>query len=302
MDSLKTLMDKRQYELVIKLTENAKEATPLFYRISALLASGKGDAALECIKNNRAILSADMCMLMKVHIEILCILQRFDEAYDEMQYYENLPYVSQEVEELLKELPKYIRDEERKNLSFRTLDDEQLIKQLDSKDSTEVLMALDIVRERDVNIYLNKIQNVMINFPKQSIRSFALLLLVQKQVNRTLSFNHIGAIISVNPSLLEPPFVDEKFTTLVRKMDAEFKDPSLSQNAVQILSSYVLYTYPDKIEIDVDIMTEALYQVASKYLQTKTEETIEDRCFDKGLPLDEVKELIEKINTSLEDF
>lgn len=302
MDSLKSLMDKRQYELVIKLTETATEPTPLFYRISALLAMGKGEEALACIKSNRKILEADLSILMKIHIEILCLLQKFDEANDELRYYENLPYVSQEVEELLKELPKVIREEERKNTSFRNLDQDDLIKSLDSKDSTEILMALDIVRERDVNIYLNKIQNIMVNFPKQSIRSFALLLLVQKQVNRTVQFNHIGKIIELNPSLLEPPFVGEDFTALVKKLDADFRNPVLSQNAVQILSTHVLYIYPDKIDLDIDIMIEALYQISNKYLQTKDYSSIEERCYEKHINPVEVEELIDQINDSLEDF
>lgn len=302
MDSLKTLMDKHQYDLVVKLTETANEPTPLFYRVSALLATGKGEQALECIKKNKNIMQADMSMLMKVHIEILCLLQKFDEAYDEMKYYENLPYVSQEVEELLKELPKLIRDEERKCNHVRNMDDEQLFDALDSKDSTEVLMALDVVRERDINVYLNKIQTIMMKFPKQSIRSFALLLLVQKQVNHTFNFDHMGEVIQVNPSLLEPPFVDEKFTQLVKKMDAEFRNPTLSQNAVQILSSYVLYIYPKKVELDIDVMIEALYQIANKYLQSKDCETIEDRCERKHISISEVEDLMQEIELSLEDF
>lgn len=302
MDSLKSLMDKRQYDLVIKLTENATESTPLFYRISALLAVGKGEAALACIKQNRKILEADLCILMKIHIEILCLLQKFDEAYEEMKYYENLPYVSQQVEELLKELPKLIREEERKNSNFRNLDQDELNKSLNSKDSTEVLMALDIVKERDVNIYLNNIQNIMVNFPKQSIRSLALFLLVEKQVNRTVKFNHIGKIIEVNPSLLEPPFVGEDFTTLVKKLDADFRNPVLSQNAVQILSTHVIYIYPDKISFDIDIMVEALYQISNKYLQSKDCSSLEERCYEKHINPLEVEELIDQINESLEDF
>lgn len=302
MDSLKSLMDKRQYELVIKLTENANEATPLFYRVSALLASAKGEQALECIKKNRAIMMADPPMLMRVHIEILCLLQKFDEAYEEMKYYENLPYISQEVEELLKELPKLIRDEEKKTYSFKNLDTDELIDALHSDDMPTVLMALDTVRDRDINVYLKELEGIMTNFAKQSVRSFALLLLVQKQVNRTFNFNHMGQIINVNPSLLEPPFVDEKFTTLVKRMDAEFRNPTLSQNATRILSAHVLYIYPDKIDLDIDVMEEALFQVANKYLQTKNYGTIEERCATKDISVEEVKKLIAEIEASQEDF
>lgn len=302
MDSLKTLMDKRQYDLVIKLTETANEATPLFYRISALLASGKGEKALECIKTNKTILQADMVMLMKVHIEILCLLNKFDEAYEEMNYYQNMPYISQEVEELLKELPKLIRNEEKKNNSVRNLDEDNLMKTLDSDDYTEVLMALDVVRERDVNIYLNKIQKIMMSFPKQSLRSFALLLLVQKKTNRTFKFNHMGEIIDVNPSLLEPPFVGDAFNSLVKKLDIDFRNPVLTQNAIQILSTHVLYTYPDKLDMDSEVIIEALYQIANEYLKSKDYDSLADRCVDKGIRVEDVEELMKKINLSLEDF
>ena len=85
MDSLKTLMDKKQYDLVLKLTENATDSTHLFYRISALLALGKAEESLQVILDNRSELEKDLSILIKVHIEILCILGRFEEAYEEME-------------------------------------------------------------------------------------------------------------------------------------------------------------------------------------------------------------------------
>ena len=107
MDSLKTLMDKKQYDLVIKLTENSNDSIALFYRLSALLVVGKSEDALNLIKTKRLILQNKLALLIKFHIEILCLLGRFDEAYSELKYYEDLPYESQEVEEILREMPKY---------------------------------------------------------------------------------------------------------------------------------------------------------------------------------------------------
>ena len=113
MDSLKTLMDKKQYDLVIKLTENSQDALALLYRISALLAVGQSEQALIVIKGNRDILQTKLSLLIKFHIEILCLLGRYDEAYDELRYYQELPYESQEVEEILRAMPEYIRKEEK---------------------------------------------------------------------------------------------------------------------------------------------------------------------------------------------
>ena len=141
MDSLKSLMDKRQYDLVIKLTEDSQDMNYLFYRISALLATGRGEEALSVIKKNREILQGDLSLLMKVHIEILCLLNNFDEAYEEIKYYENLPYVSQEVEEMIRDLPKLVREEEKKSLSSRELSNDVLRERLKSNDETVVLPA-----------------------------------------------------------------------------------------------------------------------------------------------------------------
>ena len=302
MDSLKSLMDRREYDLVIKLTENSQDINYLFYRISAFLATGKGESALQVIKDNRQILQGDLSLLMKIHIEILCLLGKFDEAYDELKYYENLPYVSQKVEELLKSLPAYIRAEEKKTYSNKTLDDEGLKERLCSNEQNVVLPALDMVRDRNIDNFMPELQKVLVKFPKQAIRSLALLLLVQKQVNKEVEFNHMGTIMKVNPSKLEPPFIGNEFNDFVRVLQQELKDPALNENAIQILSSYIIYTYPIKLELNYGLLIEALREISQQYLQSKNETSLEDRCKQKGLSLEETKELIQRIKYCVEDF
>ncbi len=56
MDSLKSLMDKKQYDLVLKITETSKDAQSLFYRISALLALGKSKASSDLPNAKRALI------------------------------------------------------------------------------------------------------------------------------------------------------------------------------------------------------------------------------------------------------
>ena len=236
MDNLKSLMDKKQYDLVIKLTENSTDRTYLFYRISAFLALGKADECLQVIENNREELEKDLSILVKIHIEILCIVGRFEDAYKELERYKNLPYVSQQVEELLNELPKYIRDEERKAFSGREMSEEQVKKLLHSSEMNDVIIALDLVRERDINKYLEDLKWLMVNHSLQSIRSFSLFVLVQKKVDGVFKFKHIDKIIEVNPKELIPPFVGEPFNSLVKRLSVEFNNPSVGENAIQILS------------------------------------------------------------------
>lgn len=302
MDSLKSLMDKRQYDLVIKLTENSQDMNYLFYRISALLATGHGEEALSVIKKNRQILQGDLPLLMKIHIEILCLLNNFDEAYEEVKYYENLPYVSQEVEEIIRDLPKLVREEEKKSLSNCELSNDALKERLKSNDETVVLPALDMVRGRDINMFLPDIQRIMLSFPKQSIRSFALLLLVQKKIDQELSFNHIGKAIKINPSKLEPPFIGDEFNEFVRSMQNEIKDPAVSDDAIQILSSYIIYMYPEKLEINYALLIEALRTISEEYLQIENKMPLSVRCESKGINEKEVLELIQRIKEAVSNF
>ena len=302
MDSLKSLMDRRDYDLVIKLTNDSKDMNHLFYRISAFLALGRGEDALKVIKENRHLLEGDLPLLMKIHIEILCLLNNFDEAYEEIKYYENLPYVSQQVEEILRDLPKLVREEEKKSLASRELNNDALKERLKSQDENAVLPALDMVRDRDVNMFLNEIQGIMLKFKKQSIRSFALLLLVQKHIDKELSFNHMGQNIKINPAKLEPPFVGTEFNDFVKALQLDIKNPSAEQDAIQILSSYIIYTYPEKLEIQYPLLIEALKEISFEYLQIDTEDSLDKRCEDKNLDVGKVKELIQRIKTCVEDF
>ena len=301
MDSLKTLMDKKDYDLVIKLTENSIDPTFLFYRISAFLALGKPLDSLSVIENNKEVLQKDLYLLLKVHIEILCILGRFEDAYSELERYKNLPYVSQQVEELLASLPKYIREEERKLFASKEMDDGKVRKLLRSSELNDSIIALDIIRDRDINRYLDDLRWALVNHPTQSIRSFSLFVLVQKGVDSMFNFKHIDKIISVNPKTLTPPFVGEPFNTIVKRLGVEINNPSISENAIQILSTHIMFIYPEQISYSDDEVIEALYQISHRYLKSESE-SLKDRCMAKGLDIDRVQTLIDDINYSLENF
>lgn len=302
MDSLKTLMDKREYELVLRLTESSKDTNSLIYRISAFISLGRPQAGLDCLLANRKTLESNLPLLIHVHFELLFILNRFDDAYEEVNYYSNLPYVSQEVEEILRGLPKLVREEEKRALGSKQMSDEDIAMQLQSKDQTDVIAALDLIRDRDIFKFVPNIEKLLVSYPKQSIRSFALLLLVQKQINKDVNFNHMDEIIVVNPRKLIPPFIGEKFNSFTKKLDNEFKDPVLSQNAVQLLSSYIIYIYPSTISFKDEVTVEALFQISSSYMQISPKETLEQRCLIKNLNVAEVEDAIHLIKEAVEDF
>ena len=291
MDNYKSLFDKKQYELVVKLTRTSSNVEDLYYCLSALVAQNKLNEALHFIEEKRDILEVRLPTLMSSHVELLCLSGQFNKAKEAIKYYENLPYHSQQAEETLLKLPEIVERYMQKEGSTY-LDEEETQKLLLSKDPSNVLRGLDSLREKDLRPYYLYINKILTSFPKQSIRSFCLLLLVQKEIDKEFNFLHIDKVITVNPKKLKPPFEGSEFMILKSKMQEEFKDSSLSENALQILSSYLIYIYPDEVDYEDPNLLLALKKITSNYMRLDLEIEINEQ----------VEELANKISSSLEDF
>lgn len=290
MEDLRKLLEQRKFEEVLDLTKHSTKSEELFFRLSAMMALGKLKDAINCIEDHRTVLQDNLPWLMRLHIELLCLDGRFDEAFDEVKYYENLPYDSQESEEVLKTLPKIIREYETSKAHLG-MEKEEIIKGLSSSNSDDVLASLDALRDKDLVPYYIFLQKILTSYPKQAIRSFALLLLVQRAVNKTFKFNNMGEIIEVNPSLLKPPFVGDDFEKMIKRMEEEYKDPSITQNAISLLSSYLIYIYPKTEDLNNDTLVDALYHLSCEYLQ-----------IDTSIPSKAIGDKLKEISEILNDF
>ncbi len=304
MDSLKTLMDQKNYNLVIKLTENSNDAIALFYRLSALLAVGQSEEALNLIKTKRLIMQKRLSLLIKFHIEILCLLKRFDEAYEELKYYEELPYESQEVEEVLRSMPTYIRNEE-KAAYKRPIDDDELREMLIKGNDGEILASLDRIKGLvDFTPFLLGILKVAQSHKRQVIRSIALLVLVYKKYDKEVKFLHHDQMINVIPAELDDPFIIPGYSSIEEfsyALQSEYHDPSIADNALNVISSYLLYNYPDKLNLSAEESLVIFGYVAKKMLKINIDD-LESVCEKKGLDYSKVSKHIEEVEEDLTNF
>ena len=302
MDTLKSLMDKHEYELVIKLTEKSSDADSIFYRISALLGVGQGEKALSCLRENRPILQKNLLLLIKVHIDLLLILGKFDEAYDELDYYKNLPYESQQVEELLSSMVAHIRAEEREQLGRKTIPDDEIKSRLKSDDKVIAMSGLELAGNRNIQTFLNDIEVLMVNHPSQAIRSYALMLLVRNKIDKELNYKTKAGMIKVNPSKTKAPFVDEQFNRVSKRMISEFKNPTLSDNAISIFSSYIIDIYPSEVNEKEENLIAALYLLTCDCLKIKDVSNLDEYCASHNLEKEEVKRLYDIFAELIKNF
>ena len=180
MSNYKELMEKKEYLTLLEEAKGKKDPESLFFSASAYLALNDGKKALDILLSNRDILWADNPVLtMKSTFEIRFALKEFDEAYEDMKDFENRPYVSQEVEEVLRGLNGYIRANERATFHYEKMEPEELKeKLLTTKDDFMLLQLLSKV-EADPSKYLSEIRSIVSSDRNDSLRTFALLLLVQ---------------------------------------------------------------------------------------------------------------------------
>lgn len=300
MDSLKGLIDSRQYELVIKLTEKSNKPSDLFYRIASFTCLGKYEEALHVIEDNQSILETNnLASLITIHIQLLCVLERYDQAHAVLSYYENLPYESQVVEETLRKMPSFIEQEEKKSQSIYYSEDE-IISKLTSRENNDVIFGLDLVKKRDILSFLPYISKILSSFPNQTVRSLALMLLVEKEVDRNLKYLSYKGELTVNPKNTTHPFTGEKFNKILRIMDTNFKDTTISQNGAQILSSLVIYTYPFNIDSNEEEIAWAIYVVAAKFLFMDVD--INELIKAHNLNADIFNEYLSLIDKAMEDI
>lgn len=303
MDSLKSLIDQKQYELVIKLTETSTSSNDLFYRISAFICLGKYEDALFVIQDHQQVLQSNLAALINVHINLLCALSRFEQAYSALDYYANLPYQSQVVEEVLRKMPDVIAKEEQKNTNVKYYDTEQLLKMLDSKKDEDVLLALDIIKTRDIFEFLPKLKIMLMNYPREITKSYILMMLVKKEVDRLLIMIKGAVEYHFNPKELDPPFTGEVFDAVIRKFDREFKDASLSQVATQLFSQYCIYIYPLNLIPNPELYAVVFYIIANQYMESgKQEIDLSVICEKHNLDIEQVEELKKEVEKALNDF
>lgn len=270
MDNLDTLFEKKQYDLVIKLTELSTDPKDRFLRVSSLVSLGKIDAALDEIEKYQSLIELKYpYQLMKLHFELLLSKSLFDEARIALRHYESLPYISQEVEEFMRDTKKRIEDEShpKAKKSFE-LDEiyDVLEKETNQGKISQVVFAL---KDYNINIYIDSLkifltrEDVHPNF-----RTYALILLVDNKFDEEINFLSLNGLIKVNPSKLFPPFMSDDFNEVCRLITLKAEQNiTLTETALHLFNCFIIDTYPiDIYKTSAQDLSDAFIYIAKAYL------------------------------------
>jgi hypothetical protein len=301
MDSLKSLLDRRQYDLILSLTEGSADPEALVYRISSLLATGKGQEAMALITLHREKLFAfNPVLTLRTDFELRFINKQFDEAYEDLKYFSDKPYVSQEVEELLRALPGLIRTNERNQELAKRYAPGDIIRILrTSRDDYEVLSLLNYLQGSSINQYAAYLKEILVSERHPSVKTYALLLLVSTGYGEEVTFHKNGKVYHLVPKKLAPPYVGEAFNGFARYLEALATDPSVGSIALSLLNDYILDVYPEAVVTSAEdpLLATALIRLARSYLRSSL--GIEGYLERYHLKAEEVEALSAKIEDTI---
>lgn len=246
-----------------------EDAKKVFVDIANLLQQGKGQEGLTLLQANRDILFAfDPEKTLRANFELRFLLNQYDEAYEDYDYFSSLPYVSQQVEEILRGLPKLIRANELASKGKDAFDEEIAHAVLsDGEDPYAVLGVLQQLKNRDITPFLEEIKSVLTSGIHDDAKTFALMLLVDKKVDEEVLLLKGERAFRVNPNKLGNPFASASYVKM-RGVFSTLKDSSLSNVCAQLLDQVVLSSYPEKAFQDerFDAYKSAFLHIGVKYL------------------------------------
>ena len=270
MDNLESLYYKKEYQLVLDLTKDSTDPRELLMRISCLIITGKTDEALDEIEKNQSIIEKQyQKRLMKIHFELLLSKGLFDEARLALKHYEDLPYVSQEVEELMREMKDRIEEESHPK-SHHSFNIEDIYDVLEKEtDSAKISQVLFNLKNYNLNIYIDSLKIFMKREDvNPNFRTYALILLIDEKYDEEVGFLSRLGLISVVPTKLNPPFMSKAFNETCRLItDKCNHDVSMIETALHLFNCYIIDTYPEDIySVGEEMLSSAFIRIAESYL------------------------------------
>lgn len=282
MDNLDTLFEKKQFDLIIKLTELSDDPKDRFLRVSSFMSLGKVNEALDEIEKYQSILEKNYPLqLMKIHFELLLSKKLYDEARLALNHYENLPYISQAVEEFMRDMKIRIEDEAHPSQN-KTYSIDEICEILETETNQGIVSQVVFsLKDYNINIYIDSLKiflkrdNVHPNF-----RTYALILLVDNKFDEEIDFLSLNGIIKVNPSKLFPPFLSKSFNEVCKLISEKCnQNITLTETALHLFNCYIIDTYPIDIYVEsIDDLSSAIVYIASNYLHAdviKIDEKVE---------------------------
>jgi len=301
--NLKELFENGKYSEIIELTNKVSDAESISYRINALIAIENYKAALHEIEiHKEALYKKNPLTCMNLHIELLLHLKMYVEAINAHKEYSERPYISQQVEEFLRDIPNKIIAAQKRSEINNLYQNEEEVKKLfmNSKDEMMLSSAIYNLKKLDIIPYLTSLLVLLKRVDvSDDIKTLTLIMLVTKKVDMEVEINKNNNLYKVNPSKLSAPFNDRQYKEINNLISKISRDPTIENVAKNLFNQFILNSYPNVIYNDEsNAMAVAFIALAKRYLKADNE--VNEVILSNGFSINKIEELMNIFQNKIE--
>lgn len=273
MDSLVTLFQKRQYELIIKLTEQSDDELSLYFRLESFFNLEQYQNAIDLVVNKQLLFGEYTLRMMQIHLLSLLEINDYLEALKVVYEYETFPYISQEAEEFLQEAPHMIKEHEKKHRVKKPLTNQELTNLLlNPKDENDLILSLNLIRKRRINDFVKPLRHIVQDqLINDQLRTFSLMLLCEAKDNDKLDFIKNEKSFSLKPNEINLDSYQILFEELFFDLEQLTKNITIAEVSQKLFDQLFFLLFPDYVydEQDFPYIKGALLVLAGEYLKTE---------------------------------
>ena len=302
MDKYELFFKNGEYQKIVDELEFSINPQEIWLVVDAYVQLNQLDKAIRTIENNRELLLKDDAKkTMFLNIDLLLLTNDFVRALTAYSYYEELPYISIEIEEFLPELKKYIYQK----ISNKTskMSDDEIINNLKNFDHRDLfLKSIYEVQKRDIKPFLPFLKDALKSEKiDNTIKSLILVLLVEKKVEDEVKVNKNGCEYTLIPRFLDPIITTKEIETIVYRHIKD-KDVSILNLVNQLMVDFALKIYPDNfLEESEEEYLMAFYILAYEMFN-KDVRSIEAMIKEKKLNIQTIRGLKTLIENTIKNL
>jgi hypothetical protein len=261
--TFQTLYDRQDYATLVKQTAALSDLNMVRYHIIGLLGLGANQMVLTIMLAKFSLIQKALPIFLKIHYEILKTHRTFPEHAKLMEQYQNLPYISQEVEERVSQIQILYS----KPVNAQVKDTLTLFQEAYDQEDHEMLFDL-IPQLKPIHLFTLKqtIKTLLMRPFPQRMKGMLVLALIDAKYDEVISITKGEKTLSFNPIDTVNPFQDEAFTSYQDTINSLTKDPSVRQVAYSLLSTYMLTMIPFEIDPEYYFF-QGLISLAYAYLK-----------------------------------
>lgn len=262
-----TLYQNQDFETLVDVTSRLEDLNMIRYHVIGLLGIGENARVLSVLKSKLMIIKPALSIFLKIHREVLKQNPELEQHELLLEAYEGLPYLNQEVEELLDELRRlFRRGPSKKPFDF-------LASLHQAFDHQNEALLLDLIPQiQPIHLYQvrEKVKHFLQEDGSQQIKGLLMLMLIDYKFDEIIAIKKGKNVLQFNPIDAVNPFLNGTLQDAKEQLKHHIKDPSLLQIAQSLLASYVLRMVPYEVDIEYYFL-KALVSLAREYLKLPLE-------------------------------